>query len=62
MQWTRTEGNIPAIEATYAIKGGIDEALKAREEGTEKVIVINISGHGYYDTEGHSEFLRIAEG
>ena len=62
LQWTKTEGNIPAIEATYAIKGGIDEAIKAKEEGRKKVIIINVSGHGYYDVEAHTELLKMAIG
>lgn len=59
--WTRTEGYVPAVEATYAIKGGIDEAIRAREEGKRKVIIINISGHGYYDTEAYQAYARILE-
>ncbi len=58
-QWIRTEGYIPALEATYAVKGGIDEAIRAREEGKKKVIVINISGHGFYDTEGYKAYLQM---
>ena len=57
--WIRTEGYIPALEATYAVKGGIDEAIRAREEDKKKVIVINISGHGFYDTEGYKAYLQM---
>jgi len=59
LQWVRIEGYIPAMESTYAIKGGIDEAIKAKEEGKKKVIVINISGHGYYDHEGYRAYLKM---
>jgi len=45
----------------HSSKGGIDEAIRAREEGEAKVIVINISGHGYYDIDGYQAFLKIAE-
>jgi tryptophan synthase beta chain len=61
LEWIRTEGYIPALEASYAVKGGIDEAIKAREEGRRKVIVINISGHGYYDTEGYASYMKMVE-
>jgi len=59
LQWIRTEGYIPALESTYAVKGGIDEAIRAREEGRKKVVVINISGHGFYDTEGYKAYLQM---
>jgi tryptophan synthase beta chain len=59
LQWIRTEGYIPAIEATYAIKGGIEEALRAKEEGEKRVIVINISGHGYYDVDAYKAYLEL---
>lgn len=61
LQWIRAEGYIPALEATYAVKGGIDEAIRAREEGKARVIVINISGHGYYDVAGYRGYLEMAE-
>jgi hypothetical protein len=45
----RTEGIIPAPETTHAIACVIDEARKAKEEGKEKVILFNWSGHGLMD-------------
>jgi len=49
MLWARTEGFIPAPETSHAIAAVIDEAIKAREEGKEKVILFNWSGHGLMD-------------
>lgn len=47
--FAREEGIIPAPESAHAIKGAIDEALTAKEEGKKKVIVFNLSGHGHFD-------------
>lgn len=47
--FARAEGIIPAPESTHAIAAAIDEALKAKVEGKEKVILFNLSGHGLID-------------
>jgi tryptophan synthase beta chain len=55
--FARTEGFIPAPETNHAIKMAIDEALKAKEEGKEKVIVFNWSGHGHFDLSGYDRYF-----
>lgn len=55
--FAQSEGILPAPETTHAIKAGIDEALKAKESGEEKTIVINFSGHGMLDLKGYSSYL-----
>ena len=55
--WARTEGFIPAPETSHAIACVIDEAKKAKEEGKEKVILMNWSGHGLMDLVGYEKFL-----
>ncbi len=55
--FTKTEGILPAPESAHAIKAGIDEALKAKQEGKEQVILINVSGHGFLDHTAYQEFL-----
>ncbi|NUQ00350.1 MAG: TrpB-like pyridoxal phosphate-dependent enzyme [Armatimonadetes bacterium] len=55
--FTRTEGILPAPESAHAIRGAVVEALRAREEGREKVIVFNLSGHGYFDTSSYETYL-----
>ena len=42
--WARTQGTVPAPETGHAIRAVIDEALAAKEEGKEKVILFNYSG------------------
>jgi len=56
--WARTEGFISAPETSHAIAAAIDEAVKAKEEGKEKVIVFNWSGHGLMDLTGYDAFFR----
>jgi len=55
--WAKTEGTICAPETSHAIAAAIDEAEKAREEGKEKVILMNYSGHGLMDLTGYDAFM-----
>jgi tryptophan synthase beta chain len=55
--WARTEGIIPAPETSHAIAAVIEEAKKAKEEGREKVILMNLSGHGLMDLSGYDSYL-----
>ncbi len=55
--WARTEGFISAPETSHAIACTIREANKAKEEGKEKVIVMNWSGHGLMDLTGYDAFF-----
>jgi tryptophan synthase beta chain len=57
IQFARTEGLIPAPESTHAIRAAIDEALVARETGEKKVILFNLSGHGYFDMTSYQRYL-----
>ena len=56
--FSRTEGIIPAPETCHAIASTIREANKAKEEGKEKVILFNFSGHGMMDLVGYDKFLN----
>jgi len=55
--FARTEGFIPAPETNHAIACTIDEAKKAKEEGKEKVILMNWSGHGIIDLAAYDAYL-----
>jgi len=57
LTWAETEGAICAPETSHAIAAVIDEAELAREEGKEKVILFNYSGHGLMDLTGYDAFL-----
>jgi tryptophan synthase beta chain len=57
VQWARTEGFIPAPETSHAIAATIEEAEKAKEEGKEKVILMNWSGHGLMDLTAYNKYF-----
>ena len=53
----RTEGVISAPETNHALACVVDEAKKAKEEGKEKVILFNWSGHGLIDLGAYEKYL-----
>jgi tryptophan synthase beta chain len=55
--FAKTEGTIPAPESTHAIASAIREAKKAKEEGKQKNILFNLSGHGLIDMSAYDQFL-----
>jgi tryptophan synthase beta chain len=58
LTFLRSEGIMPAPEPTHAIAVVIQEALKCKETGEEKVIVFNLSGHGHFDMTSYDAFLK----
>ncbi len=58
VKFARTEGIIPAPETSHALAILIKEALKAKEEGKEKVIVCNFSGHGLLDLGSYEKYFN----
>ncbi len=59
LTFIRSEGFLPAPESAYSVCCAIDEALRCKETGEEKVIAFNVSGHGFMDMEGYREVLGI---
>jgi tryptophan synthase beta chain len=57
MKFAKAEGIIPAPESAHAIRATIDEAVLAKEEGKEKAIFFNLSGHGYLDLTAYADYL-----
>jgi tryptophan synthase beta chain len=57
VRFARTEGILPAPEPTHAISVVIDEALRAKEEGTSPVILFNLCGHGHFDLSSYERYL-----
>jgi tryptophan synthase beta chain len=55
--FARAEGFVVAPETAHAVKGVIDEALRCKETGEEKVILFNNSGHGHFDLAAYAEYL-----
>jgi tryptophan synthase beta chain len=57
VKWARTEGFVPAPETNHVIAAVMEEALRAKEEGKEKVILFNWSGHGLIDLSSYDAYL-----
>ena len=55
--FSRTEGIVPAPESCHAIRAAIDEALKCKESGESKVILINLTGHGHFDMAAYDRYF-----
>ncbi|MCP5098529.1 MAG: TrpB-like pyridoxal phosphate-dependent enzyme, partial [Chloroflexi bacterium] len=56
--FSKAEGIIPAPESAHAVRAAIDEALKCKAEGTEKVIAFNLSGHGFFDLASYAAYMK----
>lgn len=54
--FAHTEGFVPAPEAAHAVKSVIDKAVQCRKTKEEKVILFNLSGHGYFDLSAYDAF------
>jgi tryptophan synthase beta chain len=57
VQFARTEGILPAPESAHAIRGAIDEALAAKEEGRGRTILFGLSGHGNFDLAAYENYI-----
>ncbi|HEX2171178.1 MAG TPA: pyridoxal-phosphate dependent enzyme, partial [Dehalococcoidia bacterium] len=57
VQFSRTEGIVPAPESAHAIKRAIDEALACKESGEVKTILFNLSGHGNFDLAAYDAYF-----
>ena len=55
--FARTEGFISAPETNHAIAAVIEVARQAKEEGKEKTIFFNWSGHGLVDLAAYDAYL-----
>ena len=56
--FARTEGIITAPEPNHAIKVVIDEALKCKESGETKTILLAHSGHGHVDMAAYEAYFN----
>ncbi|MCD6359121.1 MAG: TrpB-like pyridoxal phosphate-dependent enzyme, partial [Dehalococcoidia bacterium] len=55
--FARTEGIISAPETNHAIRATIDEALKCKETGESKTILMCHSGHGHVDMASYEAYF-----
>ena len=52
-----SEGIIPAPESAHAIHGAVLNAMAADDEGVERTILFNLSGHGHFDMAAYDDYL-----
>jgi tryptophan synthase beta chain len=57
VRFARTEGIVPAPEPTHAVAACIDEALRCKETGEEKVILTALCGHAHLDLPAYASYL-----
>jgi tryptophan synthase beta chain len=57
LTFARTEGLVVAPETCHAVACAIRCAKQAKEEGKEKTIIFNLSGHGLMDLAGYAKFM-----
>lgn len=57
VMFAQNEGIIPAPESSHAIRGAINEAIRCKESGESKVILFNLSGHGYFDMTAYDNYF-----
>jgi tryptophan synthase beta chain len=55
--FARTEGIVPAPEATHAVRGAINAALEAKKNGTSPVILFGLCGHGHFDMQAYMDYM-----
>jgi len=55
--FARAEGIVPAPESCHGIRAAIDEALRCKITGEEKVILFNLTGHGHFDMASYDRYL-----
>jgi tryptophan synthase beta chain len=57
LRFARTEGIVPAPEPTHAVAACIEEALRCKETGEEKVILTALCGHGLLDLQAYGDYM-----
>ncbi|MCB9082442.1 MAG: TrpB-like pyridoxal phosphate-dependent enzyme [Lewinellaceae bacterium] len=55
--FARSEGIIPAPEATHALVTVLEEANAAREAGESRTILFNLCGHGHFDLKAYEDYF-----
>ncbi len=57
IRFARSEGIIPAPEPSHALRATFDEAEAAKQAGEERVILVNVCGHGHFDMSAYDAYL-----
>jgi tryptophan synthase beta chain len=54
--FARTEGIMPAPEATHGLATCVDEARRCRETGSEEALLVLVTGHAHFDLAAYASF------
>ena len=57
VEFARLETILPAPESAHAIRCAMDEAVRCRESGEEKVILFGLTGTGYFDMTAYASYF-----
>jgi tryptophan synthase beta chain len=57
-RFAQAQGIIAGPEPAHAIRAVIEEAEAAKESGEERVILFNLSGHGFFDMQAYDDYLH----
>jgi len=57
VQFARSEGIVPAPESAHAVHGALRAAAQAEEEGRERAMLVNLSGHGHFEMAAYDTYL-----
>lgn len=55
--FSKAEGIVPAPESNHALRAAIDEALRCKDSGEPKTILLTLSGHGHFDMASYDKYL-----
>jgi tryptophan synthase beta chain len=57
VQFARAEGIVPAPEPAHALAITIREAMRCKEEGQGRAILVNLCGHGHFDMQAYLDYF-----
>ncbi len=57
VMFAKSEGILPAPEATHGIANVIREVNRAKLEGKSETILFNLCGHGYFDMSAYQDYF-----
>nr|WP_042187104.1 TrpB-like pyridoxal phosphate-dependent enzyme [Kibdelosporangium sp. MJ126-NF4]CEL17809.1 Tryptophan synthase beta chain like [Kibdelosporangium sp. MJ126-NF4]CTQ90967.1 Tryptophan synthase beta chain like (EC 4.2.1.20) [Kibdelosporangium sp. MJ126-NF4] len=58
ISFARAEGIVAAPESTHGLAACIEEALRCKETGEEKAIMVLVTGHGHFDLAAYDSYMR----
>ncbi len=56
VRFAQAEGIIPAPEPAHALRVVFDEAEAAKQAGEERVLLVNLCGHGHFDMSAYDAY------